>query len=180
MILAQSDPFTTADAITLGIASIGAFTGIAALGITVSQFWLSGPRLRVQIKCAHIGAFSILTGGESWDSADARTLAAHPVPAVSIHVANRGRMATTIETWGIDVGSRMIYRQLNLPHNPELPVKLEAGASATFLAELAEVVAGNRAAINTLGGHPGKVYGEVSRGDGKTVRSKRPLRIPTD
>ena len=71
----------------------------------------------------------------------------------------------------------MVYQQTSLPHNPQLPVKIDAGANMTFLAELAEVVAGNHAAANTLGARVNKVYGQVTRGDGRTVRSRKPLWI---
>lgn len=169
------DLLAAVDLTTLLIAAVGAFAGIGSLIFTIWQFRLSGPRLVVEIKRARIGGASIITGGRSWDSADARTLAAHPILAVSIHVANRGRMATTIQSWGVDVGAGMIFQQTNLILNPQLPVKIDAGASVTFLAELSEVLAGNHAAAKTLGGRMNRVYGQVTRGDGRTIRSRRQL-----
>jgi hypothetical protein len=38
---------STLDYVTLGIAAVGAVTGVAALGATWAQFMLSGPRLKV-------------------------------------------------------------------------------------------------------------------------------------
>ena len=160
------------------IAAVGSFTGVALLAFAVWQHRRSGPRLQVDIKCARLGWGSMLTGGKTWYCADDRTLATYPTPAVSVHVVNRGRMAATIGSWGVDVGSRMVYCQLNLPHNPQLPVQIEPGGSAVFVAELAEVIAGNHAASKALGGSLGKVYGEVTRADGKTIRSRSSLRIP--
>ena len=93
------DLLAAEDLTTLIIASVGAFTGIGSLMFTVWQFRLSGPRLRVEINCARIGRTSILTGGRSWGSADARTLATHPIPAVSVHVANRGLWVPGTLSW---------------------------------------------------------------------------------
>ena len=169
----------TIDRLALALTAVGSFTGIALLVSRVWQYRLSGPRLRVEIKCARIGWRSMLTGAGTWNCADARTLAAHPTPAISVHVVNRGRMAATVASWGVDIGARMVYCQPGLPHNPRLPVQIEPGGSVVFVAELAEVVAGNRAATKTLGGNLGMVYGEITRADGKTIRSRSSLRIPT-
>ena len=177
MILAQSDPFTTADAITLGIASIGAFTGIAALGITVSQFWLSGPRLRVEITAAQSGT---TTGrficGTDWLDANAKM---YPVREIVVHAINRGRMDMSIDPWGIELGAGLIFHAPLASENPSLPVRLAAGERSIFIANLDQVLAENRLASQLSPECGGKVSGVVISGDGRTTRSKKTLRIPT-
>lgn len=60
--------FTAADGITLGIACVGAFTGIIALVLNVHQFLVAGPRMRVETEPARLGPNSRITGGK-WDYA---------------------------------------------------------------------------------------------------------------
>ena len=118
MTLAQSDPFTTADAITIGIASLGALTGIVSLTITVSQIWLSGSRLRVEITAAQFGPTTgTFVHGADWPDANKDK---YPIRQVAVHAINRGRMPTSIDTWGIDLGAGIYFR---LPHSPSNPVQ---------------------------------------------------------
>ena len=65
------------DYVTLGIASVGAITGIAALGATFGLFFLSGPRLKV------IAGTGLSTVNGIW--------------GVSVTATNRGRTAATLD-----------------------------------------------------------------------------------
>ncbi len=107
--------FTAADGITLGIACVGAFTGIIALVLNVHQFLVAGPRMRVETEPARLGPNSRITGGK-WDShLDDDTRADHPHLAVAVHAINAGRMPTMIESWGIDIGGDMAFRARRTP-----------------------------------------------------------------
>ena len=177
MILAQSDPFTTADAITLGIASLGAFTGIASLAITISQFWLSGPRLRVEITAAQFGATAgTFVGGTEWSEANADR---YPVRQVAVHAINRGRIPTSIDTWGIDLGAGIFFRHPHSPSNRALPAKIEAGERIMFLADLGDIIPMNQTAMQLSSQCSGMAHGTITLGDGRTIRSTEPLQIPT-
>lgn len=181
MSLAQSDPFTTADAITLGIASIGAFTGIAALGITISQFWLSGARLRVKITAGWLGADRrVAHNVKTWDPVDARMVGRPATRILAVTAVNRGRMATTINAWGVIIGKRMEDTAPRMPPNPKLPVRIEPGESETFVIQLEDVITAHYAAPVAMGRRTGKVRGRIRLGDGRALRSRRSLTIPTD
>lgn len=102
-----TDP-TALDDVTLGIAGVGAVTGLAALGATWAQFALSGPRLRVYGTTGY--------GGGPW--------------LLGVTVENRGRMPVTIDQVSLEVKSgQHIPIGLELYHGramgPAIPVRLE-------------------------------------------------------
>ena len=68
---------TPLDYVTLGIAGVGAVTGVAALGATWAQFALSGPRL-------YVSHSTVLAG------------APEPEWLVGVTVENRGRTAASV------------------------------------------------------------------------------------
>ena len=108
MILAQSDPFTTADAITLGIASLGALTGVASLAITISHFWLSGHGCESRSLPGGVNCTGqVVHGTAKWDDLDARLVGDTATRVVAVSATNRGRMAATINAWGVVVGTEM-------------------------------------------------------------------------
>ena len=143
MILAQSDPFTTAGAITLGIASVGALTGIASLAITISQFWLSGARVRVKITAGWRNSTGqVVHGAQTWDDVDARLVGDTATRVVAVSATNRGRMAATINAWGVVVGTEMETTERRLPPNPRLPATVGSSETTTFVILLALIVHG--------------------------------------
>ena len=174
-----ADLFSAADAITLGIAAVGAVTGIAALAITVFQYYLMGPRIAVEVSAARLGPSSRLVGGDSWSSADTDTLAAHPTLGVAVHAINRGRMPTSIANWAVEVGGGMLFRSVDVPGgNPDLPTRIEAGERLTFIADLSSVIAAIRVAGQAPGQDHALVYGSITTADGRAYRSGTGLRIP--
>ena len=179
--VAVIDVFSVADLVTLVIAAIGAVTGVAALAIAVIQYYLSGPRIAVEVCAARLGSRGRLVGGSSWSSADSETLSAHPGLGVAVMAINRGRMPTSISSWGVDVGAGHSYQELEvLGGNPDLPARIEAGERLTFIAELSNVAAASRIAGRTPGQKHKTVYGTVTRSDGQTTRSKTGLTVPLD
>lgn len=178
---AQTDPFTATDAITLGIASIGALTGIAALAITASQFWLSGARLRVKISAGWLASpRQPIYGEKSWDMPDVPQLGDESPRIVVITVDNFGRMSTTIIDWGIVEGKHGQYYSLNMSENPRPPVRIEPGVRQIFSQPLEEVIAPYHAASAAQGQRRGKVSAAIRLGDGRELRSRKLLEIPTD
>lgn len=181
MILAQSDPFTTADAITLGIASVGALTGVASLAISISQFWLSGARIRVKITAGWLGPNGRVGHDlKTWDAVDARTVGEPAVRVVAVTAFNRGRTAATINSWGVLVGKKMEDTRPRMPPNAPLPVELAPGESKTFVIPLEVVIGSHYAASVAMGRRTDKVYGRIRLGDGRAIRSKKSLEIPTE
>ena len=180
MILAQADHFTTADAITLGIASVGAFSGLASLGITISHFWLSGPRVRVAVTagwCYPNGRF--VAGAESWNIAGSPRFGDGLVRLVVVTATNRGRLAASITGWGLVLGKDGKYYTPNLGSDSRLPIRLEAGETRSFPTPLDDVIEANREESTDVARVSEKVFGRVSLGDGQTMRSKHALSIPT-
>lgn len=181
MIFAQSDPFTTADAITLGIASLGAFTGIASLAITISQFWLSGPRVRVTISAGWSLPNGIsVTGGDSWDIVGLPKVVNDSVKAVVVTATNRGRIAATITGWGLVFGKEKNYHTPNLTAYSELPARIEAGDSRSFGMPLQQFIEATCDASRDADRTRHEVRGRVNLGDGRKLRSRESLTIPTD
>lgn len=179
MILAQSDPFTTADAITLGVASAGALTDVASLAIALSHFWLSGARIRVAVTAGWLGPSGRRAfGTKTWDNSDARIVGTPAIQTVAVTASNRGRLATTIYAWGIVVGKEMEWSRPGMSPNSTLPVRIEPGESETFVVPLQDVIASHFAASVAMGQRSSKVYGRIRLGDGRDLRSRKPLVIP--
>jgi hypothetical protein len=108
------------DYVTLGIASVGAITGIAALGATFGLFFLSGPRLKV------IAGTGLSTVDGVW--------------GVSVTATNRGRTAAVLDGGGLLLGPNKEARQILLgleiargfATGPAFPYRLEPYATATW------------------------------------------------
>jgi hypothetical protein len=106
---------TALDFVTLGIAAVGAITGVAALAATWAQFTLSGPRLKV--------TGGVAFGGGPW--------------LLAVTVLNEGRMPVTVGQVSLELQSKdHIPIGLELYHGraqgPAIPLRLEPYSEATW------------------------------------------------
>lgn len=122
----MSDP-STLDFVTLGIAAVGAVTGIAALGATWAQFWLAGPRLRLTGSTAigfdEVGRFFL-----------------------SVGVHNRGRTAASVHGISLQLADGQQHIPLSPlmtqghARGPSFPVRLEPFTEETWLVAVEPLV----------------------------------------
>lgn len=112
-----ADP-TALDYVTLGIAGVGAVTGLAALGATWAQFALSGPRVKVTTGTGY--------GGGNW----------------LVTVTNTGRTPVSIGNVGLSLHTPHGHADDHVPigleqarnraSGPPIPVRLEPYSEATW------------------------------------------------
>ena len=122
--------------------------------------------------------------GIIWEGTSDSVLAAHPVKAVTVMVHNRGRMATIIQSWGIEVGQSpnspvgpCVFDH-GLKMNRRIPAEIEPGEVLNFHVTHDVVTHGSSLANYPIDGQRGTIHGFVTSGDGKAIRSKKPLTIP--
>jgi len=149
----RADSLTGLDIATLVVAVLGALTGIAALIAQVWHFALSGYRVRVTSSTA------FLTAQSQW--------------ALSVDVANVGRMPVTINGAGVLFGDDqripLIHRSYNAPiDGPTFPHRLVDGDSATWVIDPLMILDGLR---REGGGHRMVcAYIRLATGEKKTAR----------
>lgn len=108
------------DYMTLGIASLGAITGMLALGATFALFFLSGPRLKV------VAGTGLNTVNGTW--------------GVTVTASNRGRTAAALDSVGLQLGLNKEDPHIPLgmeiargsATGPAFPCRLEPYATATW------------------------------------------------
>lgn len=147
------DP-TALDYVTLGIAGVGATTGIAALGATWAQFTLSGPRLRIVGGTAY--------GGGPW--------------LLSVSVTNIGRMPVTIGQVSLELdGGDHIPLGLEISQGrgtgPPIPTRLDPYSEVSWYLPARQLWSGMQ-----QHGYGRKVRPMVAHGDTK-VRAKKTIDI---
>ncbi len=124
----MADGATTFDWFTLGVAAVGAASGIGALGATWGLFVLSGPRLKLTT--------SLGVGGNT----EARFY-------LSVLIENRGRTAASIpgvslriegaEDQHIPIG---MLQQQGTAWGPDFRARLEPFSSETWLIEVDPII----------------------------------------
>lgn len=155
------------DLITLVVATIGAVTGVAALGWGIAQHMLSGARVRVSL----VGGW-FMNGGIA-----AGPLATIQRPnellgeaVVGVVVRNVGRLPATVTVWGVKAGKLSFHSYDYQQFNPTIPHRVEAGEEATWYVPASSVVATVHASTEVLG--DGQLTARVVLGTGKEITSK--------
>lgn len=147
------DAPTTLDYVTLGIAAVGAVTGIAALGATWAQFMLSGARVRV-------------TTGTAMPVATQEFL-------LYVAVENVGRMPTTVHGLSLDLPNNQhvplgmeISRGRGI--GPPLPHRMEPGEEQSWYFEVEPMLETFR-----LQNKPTTLHARAATGSKKTRTKKK-------
>ena len=170
--------------ISLGISIVAAVAAVASVTAVFWQFRLSGPRIRVEITDSRINPHTedAMLNSESiiWEKMSDSLHAKYPVKAVAVDVSNAGRMATSIQSWWIDVAPRVSVSDYEWPVNPRVPIRIDPGDRLRFYVELGAVTEIARCAKYPFGRVRGTLHGFVRQGDGKEIRSKVPLIIPVE
>ncbi len=153
----MADGPTTFDYFTLGIAAVGAVSGLAAIGATSMQGWLSGPRLKVTAGTA--------LGGDT----KARFY-------LSVNVENRGRTAASVPGVNLRVEGHEdknlllgMLRTQGHAAGPPFKHRLDPFESETWLVEVEPLIQNLREE-----GLPTRVRPFLNVG-GKRVQARRPV-----
>lgn len=161
------------DVLTMGVAIVGAVTGIVALVVQSIHFRNSGPRLHVDLLWAWIGP------GAS-GAITAPMTGAKPEPPergydtlmVAVQARNLGRAATTVETAGLRRSDGMRFHHPTSPVGPSAPVRLEAESSVLFFVDPQPMLAASEVIPST-----GGIAAYVVLGSGREVRSEELLKV---
>jgi hypothetical protein len=164
---------TSLDVLTMGVAIVGAVTGIVALVVQSIQFRSSGPRLKVDLLWAWIGP-----GGSG--AITVPMTGKRPTPPeqgydtlmLAVQARNTGRAATTVETAGIRRSDGMRFHHPTAPVGPSTPVRLEAESSVMFFVDPQPMLVAAEV-IPATGG----IAAYVMLGSGREVRSGEVLKV---
>ena len=169
---------TAFDVVTLIVAIVGAFMGLAALVWNVAEYRLTGPRVKVEIKAAmpSTGMDGAMTGPEDvWSQ--------HLDPrfsdrAVAIKVRNVGRFPATVESYQVDIAEGYAFSYVQSLLGPPVPHRMEAGEAETWFIEFDAVKAFKDAVGATVDLKDHTVRASLLLGDGRRVKSKNSIAIP--
>lgn len=185
------------DVATFVLAVLGVVLSALALGWQAATFVLTGGRVRVELLVGAVrdnhGMVTMSARNPQPDWAASLVEQGYRHPVVAVRVRNVGRLAVSVERWSIvtllrkpqvvgpfaqavvqlskrEEGPEVVYPGLSLV-GPDLPHRLEAGASVIWAAPFGEV--------NDLIAVTKNVYsvaGKVALGDGRSSRSKDMIR----
>lgn len=143
---------TTLDWITLSVAGLGVALGVASLAWQAWTWRRSGPHVDVKT-----GAAMVPYVGD------------HVSDVVSVEARNKGRAATQITGWGLDLDDKrqFVFTQ-DLPGNTPLPTTIEPGHRAIWMVPIAFLNRDNLPDGANLG-----VRGFVHLGSGDRRRGNR-------
>lgn len=133
------DPVTGLDLLTLGIAVLGALTGLASLVWQAVSFVLSGGRPKVELLEAWLGTGGGVTGVPgTWPGRRP------PVPTMdqehlAVRVSNVGRLPLSVTSWGIKIGPTELSHTPGGLWNKPLPYRLDVGEQQTWFVDRAVV-----------------------------------------
>ena len=167
---------TALEVVTLVTAIVGAVTGTGALVWGVSQYLLTGPRVKVNIKEARLGMGGYVSGPGSWRTDDPQFFE----PMLAVEVVNHGRAPTTVEAVAIRFANKIEYRDLDSygGANKSTPHRLEEHSSATWLIDLRAAQATVDVSTRVLKQPDRRVWGRASLSTGKTVLSTSTINVP--
>jgi hypothetical protein len=125
--------------ITLAIAAAGLALAALSLGWQAATFFLSGPRVRVELREGLRGPQGVMIAPPSvYTEAGLAALEhqGYTEPVLAVMAVNHGRLPTTVNSWLIKFGNSVTYGNPNDPRNPSLPHRLEPHTSVSWYAPL--------------------------------------------
>jgi hypothetical protein len=170
--ITPTDPFTTADLVTLVVAIVGAATGVGSLVWAVVSRRLDRGRLQVALRAGWLTDEGAVTA--PLEGAGEIALSRTADPLLVVETTNIGRLPISVMAWAIEIGPVSVAGRNDLGVNPSLPARLEGHDKVHFVV-LASQITGLSAAIcqpvkDMLA--PDRVRASVTPSVGKLVRSE--------
>jgi hypothetical protein len=148
---------------------------MAGLGWALVSHRLTGPRVRVEVVGARFGDRGALLADLEGVATVSSSESGYQERAVGLRVFNRGRTATSIDSWSLAIGPGAAYTLPEPPNRP-LPHRLEPNSSEVFLSP-ARFVSATVATLARSNMPATYLQGVVNLGDGTTVTTK-PIQVP--
>lgn len=173
------------DIAALLIACFAAVIAALSFGWQIATWALEGRRVRLVLKHGargHRGAAlgSVKRSGSPVNLQAVRAEGFTDMEVLGVTVTNVGRVPVTVSKYSVAVvGSGLSYTPLGSQIGPELPLRIEAGESETWYADMQDVRAlvESAASINKAGRRRVRMTVELGTGDVK--RTRRRLFVPS-
>jgi hypothetical protein len=162
--------------VTLVVAIVGAVTGVAALVWEAVTFVLSGSRVKVALVHVWLGGGSVAVTVPLSEPIGKQPPSPHAtVETLGVEVRNVGRLAVSVTDWRIKIGPTELISLRGVPHNKQLPHRLDVGEENTWFVEVAQIHAAVSAAVGTFG--PVEIRARASLGTGKSTTSRNSISL---
>ncbi len=126
----------------LVIAIVGVGLATLSLGWQAATFFLSGPRIKVNLREGLRGPLGLMLAPASIYTAEGRAALermGYTEQVVAVEAVNRGRLGATVNNWSVKFGNGAIYGNPSDMRNPQLPYRLEPHTSMTWCVPMDEL-----------------------------------------
>ena len=159
---------------TLVIAVVGLGLAALSLGWQLATFFLTGPRVKVDLHEGFKSASGeLMTGAASIYTNEGRAALerlGYTEHVLAIEAINTGRLAATVNGWSIEFGNGALYENPSDMLNPKLPYRLEPHTSQLWCAPVE-----NLRAVEWKDPNATTVRGVVRLAGRRRVRSRNAL-----
>lgn len=166
----------------LVIAVVGLALAALSLGWQAATFFLSGPRVKVDLQEGFLGPMGLMTASASVYTAEGREALdrlGYTEHVLAVEAVNSGRLAVTVNNWSINFGNGASYGNPSDMRNPKLPHRLEPHTTALWCAPV-EHLQLLQAEFTDQGARAATARGAITLPGRRAVLSKRALLIGPD
>jgi hypothetical protein len=161
----------------LVLAIVGVVLSVASLTWQLATFLLTASRVRAHLRHGGVGRGGISFGPPGTFMGGRLAEQGFSKELIGVEVFNRGRVGVNITSWRIQAG-RESYRPVGDQLGPQLPHRLEPGASASWFAPMETVRRVVATSAEVLDGpNPASVRGFVQLGTGGLVKTKGTMSV---
>ncbi len=162
-----------AQTLTTVIAVLGFALACLSLGWQVATYVLAGARVSCELRAGSAGMGGAVTAPVG--DIDFRQLRqqGYDRPVAEIVARNKGRLPINVKRYSLETDLGFSFQQLDMPHNPSFPHRLEPGAEVTFLTDLHHIALLFQSAEDVRGKKSRKrVRGVIGLANGRTKKTK--------
>jgi hypothetical protein len=150
------------------LAIVGTVTGGGSLAWNVWSFYLSGPRVTVELEAGRMGPAGVLTYPFKANLVRFRS-DEYPVALLVVTASNSGRLPIAVTKWAIHLGEATFFLP-DPPNSPALPHVLGVGETASWYMPVHEVRAA-RAGVEAVMPAVTELRASVSLANGRRCES---------
>lgn len=168
------------EVVTAAVAVLGVLLGALSLGWQIASHMLTGGRAKAELLAGALGRGGMATVSLKYMRADSmKELAAQGFaqPVIVVRVRNVGRLPVTVTSWSIITSRGVAFSPVGDSIGPALSHRLEAGETADWAVDANPIraMAHTTADVFKVPIERVNVRGNVSLGDGRTVKTRETL-----
>jgi hypothetical protein len=161
----------------LAVAIVGVALAALSLGWQAATFALTGSRVKAELRHGAGGMTNMVTGLPGAVDLNRMRSQGLTTELIGVEVFNRGRLSVSVTAWRVKMG-KVAVGAVGQAIGPDLPHRLEPGASATWVIPMQPV----RAAVATSAEvlhtpNPDKVWVQLDLGTGRQVKAKGAMEV---